>query len=286
MLDASGQVQLSTVAGGSVVDSETVGDSSGDGQVQDKEELIPVVFTWNHGGQNVFLAASFTGWREQIPMVRSGNQFDVVRELPRGVHQYKFIVDDNWRAAPDQPKTGDGQGNTNNVCDISKYERFQVGDLYEKEPPPKLGQHIPDQNDYTLDAPAVPTLLVKSAPCALPAKTPGTGSNLSVPLHSISNHLYIQDAPEDSLCMTVAVTHRYGLKYSTTVYATPRPPLPKAAAPPVDEAECAVPSAPPPAPSASGMNLLKAAVVRPADSSKLLSKKELLTLSIPGHDIT
>merc|ERR1719356_2331690 len=85
------------------------------------DDLIPVVFTWTGPAQNVFLAASFTGWREQIPMVRSGNEFSVVQELPRGVHQYKFIVDDHWRFAPDQPKTQDGHGNMNNVLDISNY---------------------------------------------------------------------------------------------------------------------------------------------------------------------
>ena len=72
-----------------------------------QDDLIPVVFTWTHGGQNVYLAASFNGWREQIPMVRSGNEFAVVKDLPRGMHQYKFVVDDHWRFAPDQPKTQD-----------------------------------------------------------------------------------------------------------------------------------------------------------------------------------
>ncbi|CAE7444885.1 KINB2 [Symbiodinium natans] len=110
-----------------------------------QDDRIPVVFTWTHGGQNVFLAASFNGWRDQIPMVRSGQEFSVVQELPRGVHQYKFIVDDQWRFAPDQPRMQDSQGNMNNVLDISAYQRFQVS-LEEKEAPMKFGQMIPDPN--------------------------------------------------------------------------------------------------------------------------------------------
>jgi len=93
------------------------------------------MFTWNHGGQQVFLAASFNGWREQIPMVRSGNEFHVVQELPRGVHQYKFIVDDHWRFAPDQPKTQDSDGNMNNILDVANYQRWRLdeGDDHQRE---------------------------------------------------------------------------------------------------------------------------------------------------------
>ena len=55
------------------------------------EVIILVIFyifprkNWlSNWGQNVFLAASFNGWKDQIPMVRSGQEFSVVQELPRG----------------------------------------------------------------------------------------------------------------------------------------------------------------------------------------------------------
>eukprot|EP00931_Biecheleriopsis_adriatica_P076094 TRINITY_DN49849_c0_g1_i1.p1 TRINITY_DN49849_c0_g1~~TRINITY_DN49849_c0_g1_i1.p1 ORF type:complete len:296 (-),score=49.10 TRINITY_DN49849_c0_g1_i1:41-832(-) len=184
----------------------------------EKDDRIPVVFTWTHGGQNVFLAASFNGWRDQIPMVRSGQEFAVVQELPRGVHQYKFIVDDQWRYAPDQPRTQDSQGNMNNVLDISTYQRFQVSMMEEKEVPAKFGQMIPDPNDYTLDAPVIPMVLHKSAHSALPSR-PSGGQPLSIPNHCICDHIYLHDAGHGN-CSRVAVTHRYGQKYSTTVFAT------------------------------------------------------------------
>jgi hypothetical protein len=38
----------------------------------------------------------------QIPMFRSGNDFTYIHNLTRGKHVYKFIVDDEWRFAPDQ----------------------------------------------------------------------------------------------------------------------------------------------------------------------------------------
>jgi len=188
-----------------------------------QDDCIPVVFTWTHGGQHVCLAASFNGWREQIPMVRSGNEFAVVQDLPRGVHQYKFIVDDHWQFAPDQPKTQDSQGNMNNVLDITNYYRFQVG-MNDEPEQPRFGQHILDLNDYTVDAPVIPMVLHKSAPAAVPPRPHITGGQpLSIPHHAICNHIYLQDRAGDSLPATVAVTHRYGQKYSTTVFATRSP---------------------------------------------------------------
>jgi len=185
----------------------------------EKDDRIPVVFTWTHGGQSVYLAASFNGWRDQIPMVRSGQEFAVVQELPRGVHQYKFIVDDQWRYAPDQPRTQDSQGNMNNVLDISTYQRFQVGMTDEKDLPAKFGQHIPDPNDYTLDAPVIPMVLHKSAYSALPSRQQTAGPPLNIPNHSLCDHIYLQERTDERAPSCVAVTHRYGQKYSTTVFA-------------------------------------------------------------------
>lgn len=183
------------------------------------DDRIPVVFTWTHGGQNVQLAASFNGWKP-LPMVRSGNEFAVVQELPRGIHQYKFIVDDHWRFSPDQAKQQDSQGNMNNVIDVSEYHRFQVG-MDDKEVPPKFGLHVADPNDYTLDAPVVPMVLHRSFFCAVPPRPQITGAQpLCIPNHSLCDHVYLQERADESSPAIVAVTHRYGQKYSTTVFAT------------------------------------------------------------------
>eukprot|EP00928_Gymnodinium_smaydae_P039384 TRINITY_DN2691_c0_g1_i1.p1 TRINITY_DN2691_c0_g1~~TRINITY_DN2691_c0_g1_i1.p1 ORF type:complete len:257 (+),score=34.25 TRINITY_DN2691_c0_g1_i1:95-865(+) len=189
-----------------------------------QEDKVPVVFTWTHGGQNVSLAASFSGWRHQIPMVRSGNEFVVVQELPRGVHQYKFIVDDHWRFSPDQPKTQDDQGNMNNVLDISAFQRYQIGgDDHEAQP--VFSQNIPDVNDYTTDAPTIPIVLSKSHYCAMPPRPQVAGGKggaaLCIPTHALCDHVYLQES-FDNATASIAVTHRYGRKYSTTVYATNR----------------------------------------------------------------
>lgn len=77
--------------------------------------IVPVVFTWTHGGNNVFLIGSFNNWSEKIPMVRSGQEFHVVVNLKREEHQYKFIADDQWRYSSDYPIVSDDLGNIHNV---------------------------------------------------------------------------------------------------------------------------------------------------------------------------
>ncbi|CAJ1369203.1 unnamed protein product [Effrenium voratum] len=167
----------------------------------EQDDRIPVVFTWTHGGQNVFLAASFNQWKDQIPMVRSGQEFSVVQELPRGVHQYKFIVDDQWRFAPDQPRMQDSQGNMNNVLDISTYQRFQVSQVEDKDVS-KFGQMISDPNDYTLDAPVVPMVLSKSTFAAIPTRL-APGQLMNIPTHCLCDHVYFRER-EDALVARVA----------------------------------------------------------------------------------
>lgn len=204
-----------------------------------QDERIPVVFNWAHGGAEVYLAASFNNWGRQIPMVRSGNEFHVVQDLPRGIHQYKFIVDGHWRFSPDQPKSQGQDGNTNNTLDIQHYQCWKLEEQDEPQhrifPPPtsvdearlNFGQHIPDQNDYTIDAPVIPIVLSKSAFCAVPAKATSLAAQpLSIPTHSISDHVFLHDNADDSTdfdVSKVAMTHRFGHKYSTSVFVTRSP---------------------------------------------------------------
>ena len=54
-------------------------------------------------------------------MKKNGNEFTQVIVLERGIHQYKFIVDNEWRFAPDQPTMRDNHGNINNYIDTTHY---------------------------------------------------------------------------------------------------------------------------------------------------------------------
>ena len=54
------------------------------------DELVSV-FRWEHGGNTVFISGTFNGWKENIPMHRSGNDFSYICSLPRGKYIYKFF---------------------------------------------------------------------------------------------------------------------------------------------------------------------------------------------------
>ena len=41
-----------------------------------------------------------------------------MKVLPSGVYQYRFIVDGQWKYAPDLPLAQDDVGNANNILDL------------------------------------------------------------------------------------------------------------------------------------------------------------------------
>lgn len=91
------------------------------GEAAEPARVIPTVFRWEHGGNHVYVAGTFNGWHQKIPLHRSGNDFITIQSLNPGRHAYKFVVDDEWRFAPDQPAIADLTGNINNVIDLSDF---------------------------------------------------------------------------------------------------------------------------------------------------------------------
>jgi 5'-AMP-activated protein kinase regulatory beta subunit len=119
------------------------------------EAVVPTVFKWEHGGRHVYITGTFNNWERQIPMHRSGNDFTYVHNLPKGKHAYKFIVDDEWRFAPDQPTIADVEGRINNFIDITEFVPYTGDDhFFEKSkerkiPDEEFRQVVPDLDDYT-----------------------------------------------------------------------------------------------------------------------------------------
>ena len=48
----------------------------------------------------------------------------------QGKHAFKFIVDDEWRFAPDQPTVADIEGRINNFIDVSDFVAYTGDDNY------------------------------------------------------------------------------------------------------------------------------------------------------------
>lgn len=118
-------------------------------------DTVPTVFKWEHGGRHVYITGTFNNWERQIPMHRSGNDFTYVHNLKRGKHAFKFIVDDEWRYAPDQPTIADVEGRINNFIDVSDFSPYTGDDAFflkskeRKIPEEEFKQSIPDLDDYT-----------------------------------------------------------------------------------------------------------------------------------------
>jgi len=111
------------IAGGTTIDLDTFLD----------DDTVPTVFRWEHGGRQVYITGTFNGWSRQIPMHRSGNDFTYIHNLKRGKHAFKFIVDDEWRFAPDQPTVADIEGRINNFIDVTDFKPYTGDRDFEKE---------------------------------------------------------------------------------------------------------------------------------------------------------
>lgn len=87
-----------------------------------KKDVIPVVFKWCQGGSEAYITGNFTNWEEKIKMRASGQEFNLVYELPRDKYAYKFIVDNQWCFSSDHPTVADIDGYVNNLMDLSDFQ--------------------------------------------------------------------------------------------------------------------------------------------------------------------
>lgn len=219
------------------------------------DDTVPTVFRWEHGGRQVYITGTFNGWSRQIPMHRSGNDFTYIHNLKRGKHAFKFIVDDEWRFAPDQPTVADIEGRINNFIDVTDFKAYTGDREFEKEKaaaeygytgeteleggdvgsddsediaggtgsgrPDRDGEifcrTMPDLDDYTKEPPPLPPHL-RHIILNKPPQLQDTAA-LPVPQHVALNHLYCT-AIKDNM-MVLGITQRFKTKFVTTVYYAP-----------------------------------------------------------------
>mmetsp|Transcript_35251 Transcript_35251/g.78447 ORF Transcript_35251/g.78447 Transcript_35251/m.78447 type:complete len:269 (-) Transcript_35251:625-1431(-) len=186
-------------------------------------KLMPVVIVWSHGGNHVEVEGSFDNWTTRQPLQRSGKDFTIIKLLPPGVYQYKFIVDGEWKYDPNQPAMFDEMGNVNNVIEVHEYVPENLDGLSGFEPPPSppssYNNPTPVAEDYAKEPPMMPPhlqLTLLNVPPALDAQ-----AVLPRPQHVILNHVYCQRG-QNVNALVVGTTHRYKSKYITTVIYKPK----------------------------------------------------------------
>lgn len=83
---------------------------------------LPTVFEWREGGNTVYVTGTFCGWTQFFIMSKQSNgSFQLTLDLPRGLHQYKFKVDDVWKFSNFHPTFLDNN-NVNNFVDTTKVD--------------------------------------------------------------------------------------------------------------------------------------------------------------------
>lgn len=188
-------------------------------------KLVPTVIVWTHGGSHVEVEGSFDNWGQRHTMQRSGKDHTIVKLLPPGVYQYKFIVDGEWKYAPDQPAMYDDQRNVNNVLEVQEYVPENLDSLSGFEPPPSppesYADPLPEPADYQREPPALPPHLQLTLLNVPPAMD--VAASLPRPQHVVLNHLYCRRSAESVNAMVVGTTHRYKSKYVTVVMYKPKP---------------------------------------------------------------
>ena len=204
-----------------------------------EDERVPVMFKWTHGGQRVYVTGTFNNWAtEGIPMVRSGQEFYQIVDVPKGVHEYKFLVDGEWKFSHEQPVLQDTSGNVNNVVDIQFYEKYEPVPL--KDPLDVVEFEEAEFKNETIDPvqtsepPSAPPLLVRLPQLGLPCHQRAESIKLlssnvppqqvNIPLFSVSGHVLHDAAVSYSQLSSEAVacasSIRFAQKFSTNVLIT------------------------------------------------------------------
>ncbi len=102
-------------------------------------DSVKTRFEWRRGGQAVYLTGSFNKWKERIQMIFDGNVWFIEIPLPVGPHQYKFVVDNQWRYDKEKPTRTDPIGNVNNVLEVAMVEPDDSGPYTSDLPDPGRG---------------------------------------------------------------------------------------------------------------------------------------------------
>ncbi|KAK8695930.1 hypothetical protein V6N13_001073 [Hibiscus sabdariffa] len=185
------------------------------------EKGIPVIITWNYGGNNVAVEGSWDNWKSRKTLRRSGKDHSILVVLPSGIYHYKFIVDGEWRYAPDLPFSADEMGHICNLLDVHDYVPENLASVTEFEAPgspnSSYGQAFPMEEDFAKEPAVVPSQLHLTV---LGPDNLDIASS-SKPQHVVLNHLFIEKGWASQSVVALGLTHRFESKYVTVVLYKP-----------------------------------------------------------------
>jgi len=88
---------------------------------QPRAGTVPTCLRWPHGGKTAYICGSFTHWQKMPMQWRqsgAGGEWFKMVDLSPATHQYKFIIDGQWRHDHTAPTVLDNLGNVNNCIHV------------------------------------------------------------------------------------------------------------------------------------------------------------------------
>ncbi|XP_024022265.1 SNF1-related protein kinase regulatory subunit beta-2 [Morus notabilis] len=185
------------------------------------EQGIPTMITWPYGGKEVAVEGSWDNWKTRVLLQRSGKDFTIMKVLPSGVYQYRFVVDGQWRCALDLPCAQDDSGHSYNILDLQDYVPEDIESISSFEPPQSPDSSYSNQQlgseDFAKEPPLVPPHLQMTL-LNVPATYLEIPPPSSRPQHVVLNHLYMQKGKSSGpSVVALGTTHRFLAKYVTVV---------------------------------------------------------------------
>ncbi|KAK4439469.1 SNF1-related protein kinase regulatory subunit beta-2 [Sesamum alatum] len=184
------------------------------------EQGVPTMITWCYGGKEVAVEGSWDDWKSRKPLQKSGKDFTIMKVLPSGVYQYRFLVDGRRRYSPDQPWEQDDSGNAYNILDLQDYVPEDIDSISGFEPPQSPDSSYNNlqlgQEDFAKEPPMVPphlNLTLLNAPSPQMEIPPP----YSRPQHVVLNHLYMHRDRSRPSVVALGSTNRFLSKYVTVV---------------------------------------------------------------------
>ena len=135
-------------------------------------ETVPYTFEWKEGGNDVQFCASFLeDWNKKEPMKlnKETNNYEVTLNVPKGVHQFKFIVNGNWVCSKNYKIINDKNNNNNNEIEINNdnsnmkniSNTNNIQEMKKNKKKQQKGNHdynciYPNKSSVNSDAPNIP----------------------------------------------------------------------------------------------------------------------------------
>ena len=218
-----------------------------------KEEKIPFKFEWKEGGNKVLITGSFlNNWKIFQPMIKNlyTGIYEIIINLSKGIHQFKFIIDDKWKCSHYYRIIYDTSNNPNNFIDLtnyanSKYNKKKKQIKSNKNNTIEYNCYFPKVKEINADAPNLPINYKQSFNLNFQTNQEILQNNFYMPIslnknrtiienesfktiiaisHEKLSHLFFnnEENENDETYIRSAVTQRNKQKYITIVYFSPK----------------------------------------------------------------